>query len=383
MRAIDADSQSAIGSVSWLLSPSFSSGVVFPKVLGRPADCKEERPPSACGMSSWPQVAHGVHCNGSRSFWTAFCHVAALWQGLQGPLCDIPSGCDFFTGPWTVPRSSLRMWRRVAAFCRPLRPVLLLVSFLHSRSPVVGVLGLCWMWRDWGWDAVHLARSAPRSFAPRTALLAWSLGNGIRTAEWPIGQRCEGLYAGRNVATSGHRTLLSKRKARHQRGGGSGCRRPVCRVGSGCGSGGNGGRGALRARQSKRWHSARTPGGIAAQRATCAMPVSGSAGGARTGGGNPRGRVRGKGCGSTLYGGVPCVHRVGSHPKGLCVSVPILAYLSDISLWTSPVCPSTHSRPWHLARMDVITPPLPPLPPLPQPEPTRHTGLLHPDPPPR
>ena len=33
-----------------------------------------------------------------------------------------------------------------AVFCRPLRPLLLLVSFPHSRSPVVGVLGLCWMW---------------------------------------------------------------------------------------------------------------------------------------------------------------------------------------------------------------------------------------------
>ena len=58
------------------------------------------------------------------------------------PLCDIPSGCCFFTGPWTVTRSSLRMLRRVAVFCRPLRPVLLLVSFPRSRSPVVGVLGL-------------------------------------------------------------------------------------------------------------------------------------------------------------------------------------------------------------------------------------------------
>ena len=62
------------------------------------------------------------------------------------PPCDIPSGCCSFTGPWTVTRSSLRMLRRVAAFCRPLRPVLLLVSFLRSRSPVVGVMGLCWMW---------------------------------------------------------------------------------------------------------------------------------------------------------------------------------------------------------------------------------------------
>ena len=59
------------------------------------------------------------------------------------PLCDIPSGCCSFTGPWTVTRSSLRMLRRVAAFCRPLRPVLLLVLFSCSRSLVVGVLGLC------------------------------------------------------------------------------------------------------------------------------------------------------------------------------------------------------------------------------------------------
>ena len=54
--------------------------------------------------------------------------------------CDIPSGCCFFTGPWTVTSPSLRVLRRVTAFCRPLQPVVLLVSF--SR-PVVGVLGLC------------------------------------------------------------------------------------------------------------------------------------------------------------------------------------------------------------------------------------------------
>ena len=68
-------------------------------------------------------------------------------QCIPAPLCGIPGGCCFFTGPWTVTRSSLRMLRRVAAFCRPLRPVLLLVSFLRSWSPVAGVPGLCWLWR--------------------------------------------------------------------------------------------------------------------------------------------------------------------------------------------------------------------------------------------
>ena len=76
------------------------------------------------------------------------CARARMCVLTELPLCDIPSGGGFFTGPWTVPRSSLRMLRRVAAFCRPLRPVLLLVAFPRSRSPVVGVPGLCWMWQD-------------------------------------------------------------------------------------------------------------------------------------------------------------------------------------------------------------------------------------------
>ena len=78
-------------------------------------------------------------------FVSQFPCVFAIFRATKKspPLCDIPSGCCFFTGPWTVTRSSLRMLRRVATFCRPLRPVLLLVSFPRSRSPVVGVLGLC------------------------------------------------------------------------------------------------------------------------------------------------------------------------------------------------------------------------------------------------
>ena len=64
-------------------------------------------------------------------------------SSFPSPLYDIPSGCCSFTGPWTVTRSSLRMLRQVATFCRALRPVLLLVSFPRSQSPVVGVLGLC------------------------------------------------------------------------------------------------------------------------------------------------------------------------------------------------------------------------------------------------
>ena len=52
-----------------------------------------------------------------------------LVDGLNpSPPCDIPSGCCSFTGPWTVTRSSLRMLRRVAAFYRPLRPVLFLTT---------------------------------------------------------------------------------------------------------------------------------------------------------------------------------------------------------------------------------------------------------------
>ena len=51
------------------------------------------------------------------------CPAAQVGWGVGGG----QRGCCFFMGPWTVTHSSLRMLRRVAAFCRPLRPVLMLV----------------------------------------------------------------------------------------------------------------------------------------------------------------------------------------------------------------------------------------------------------------
>ena len=65
---------------------------------------------------------------------------------LTGPCVTFCRAVVSLRGPGQSP--VLRMLRRVAAFCRPLRPVLLLVSFPRSRGPAVGVLGLCWMWRD-------------------------------------------------------------------------------------------------------------------------------------------------------------------------------------------------------------------------------------------
>ena len=43
-------------------------------------------------------------------------HPGPCFGGRTPPLCDIPLGKCFFTGPWTVTRSSLRVLRRVAVF---------------------------------------------------------------------------------------------------------------------------------------------------------------------------------------------------------------------------------------------------------------------------
>ena len=119
----------------------------FDKLQDRRILCKERnyqrapRPLVGSGARSgaqkpllWPAGNNSVQPNLCHSF------VAVP---RPPPPCDIPSGCCSLTGPWTVSRSSLRMLCRSAAFCRPRRPVLLLVSFPRSRSPVVGVPGLC------------------------------------------------------------------------------------------------------------------------------------------------------------------------------------------------------------------------------------------------
>ena len=109
------------------------------------------RPPCALPRRSAPPAGGQPSGSPAARPCDALAHIAPEAQcqaPTPPPPCNSPSGCCFFTGPWTVARSSLRMLRRVAAFCRPLPPVLLPVSFPRSRSPVVGVPGLCWLWRD-------------------------------------------------------------------------------------------------------------------------------------------------------------------------------------------------------------------------------------------
>ena len=62
--------------------------------------------------------------------------------------------------------------RWVAVFCRPLRPVFLLVSLSQQRSPVVGILGLRWLL----WGSCHGLPSMLRSSTTRLAAFPWARG---------------------------------------------------------------------------------------------------------------------------------------------------------------------------------------------------------------
>ena len=125
--------------------PSISGGAHRPLTALCPPSPSLARP-SLSTSPSFPLVGCANTAPGLSLF---HCSMSGPHGGGVGvlapppPPCDIPSRCCSFTGPWAVTRSSLRMLRRVAAFCRQLRPVLLLVSFPRLWSPVVGVPGLC------------------------------------------------------------------------------------------------------------------------------------------------------------------------------------------------------------------------------------------------
>ena len=82
-------------------------GLGFNREFGNRPQPLWQPPPTACRTAS-----------GATS------EAPSLLMQLRPP----PSGCSFLTGPWTVTRSSLRVLRRVAAFCRPLRHVCLVAS---------------------------------------------------------------------------------------------------------------------------------------------------------------------------------------------------------------------------------------------------------------
>ena len=94
------------------------------------------------------------------------CHAPPRPTPMDHPptkLCEVPLGCGFFTGPWTVTRSSLRMLRRVNAFDRCTR-CFLRCRFSASGAQQLGNWGLCWL--SWGRLTIFAAHSPPRSGRP-------------------------------------------------------------------------------------------------------------------------------------------------------------------------------------------------------------------------
>ena len=117
----------------WTFEPDFSGDAAARCVDRAPGD------PNLRPRATKAQSRGNKGQNGPRLQYTK--GVQPLPLSPPAPLCDIPSGCCFFTGPWTITCSSLRMLRRVAAFCRPLRLVLLLVSFPQCAGAVLDVAG--------------------------------------------------------------------------------------------------------------------------------------------------------------------------------------------------------------------------------------------------
>ena len=96
------------------------------------------------------------------------------WFAPRPPLRDIPSGCRFFTGPWTVTRSSLRMLAPppppapsfgssscIGAVCLRNHPHMLRCQAYATRRTPATVLRLCL--RRWSSDeALAQLRGRPR-----------------------------------------------------------------------------------------------------------------------------------------------------------------------------------------------------------------------------
>ena len=163
--------------------PAPSGHPILPSPPGQAPHHSHTRTYANISMSSpFPPLPH-AGARGTTRWRPVRCGVAqcAGAEGARGPcsahpLCDISSGCGFFTGPWTVTHSSLRMLRRVAAFCRPLRPMLPLVLFPRERGPVVGVPGLCWRLRGPFDGCCCPLPSAFRSSPTCLAAFPWARG---------------------------------------------------------------------------------------------------------------------------------------------------------------------------------------------------------------
>ena len=83
-----------------------AAGPFWPDTVG------DARTPGSQGPPSGGFWAKGQAAGGEPIERTATLRSCSLPPPPPPPLCDMPAGCSFFTGPWTVTRSSLRVLRR-------------------------------------------------------------------------------------------------------------------------------------------------------------------------------------------------------------------------------------------------------------------------------